>query len=352
MTPIEDTTRRAAILGDMLTLPPLGQMGRHKYGPFLRGALELFGADGATVGFWVSPQEFRRYRALAAEAGGKIHEDVLDPGPDQGALRDVLRQGNTELLATLPDPRFSPDVEGYPGHDSVSCLLTGLRMRDEPPAALTLHRFDGEPFTPEDHKLASDYSPLFAAALDNLRRFGRAEELSITDGLTGVYNYRYLRSALDREVARARRFREEFCIIMLDVDHLKDYNDVHGHLQGSEVLRRLAQVVMGEMRAADVLAKYGGDEFVVILPETLREGARTLAERIRAAVEAHAFPGEGDGMKITTSMGVAQFPEDGETTRELLEAADNALYQAKRSGRNRVTAVAGAPSPEGIGESE
>ncbi|HMB70803.1 MAG TPA: GGDEF domain-containing protein, partial [bacterium] len=162
---------------------------------------------------------------------------------------------------------------------------------------------------------------------------------------------RYLRSALDREVARARRFREDFSIIMLDVDHLKSYNDIHGHLQGSEVLRRLAQVVMGELRASDVLAKYGGDEFVVILPQTERDGARTVAERIRAAVEAHEFPGEGDGMKITTSMGISQFPEDGETTRELLEFADNSLYQAKRTGRNRVSiASAGPSSPEGIGD--
>jgi diguanylate cyclase (GGDEF)-like protein len=106
------------------------------------------------------------------------------------------------------------------------------------------------------------------------------------------------------------------------------------------VLRRLAQLVLAELRGADVVAKYGGDEFVIILPQTLRDGAVVLAERIRAAVEAHAFPGEGDGMKITTSMGIAQYPEDGETTRDLLQAADATLYRAKRTGRNRVAALA------------
>ncbi len=335
-----------------MTLPPLGQMGRHKYGPFLRGALDLFEADGASVGFWVSPQELRRYRAQSGEAGNEIHEDVLDPGPREGGLlREVLRAGSTERLETLPRDDFDPEVEGYPGHDSVSCLFVGLKMRDEPPAVLVLHRFLGSaPFTSADQDRAQDLSSVFAAALDNLRRFSRAEELSITDGLTGAFNYRYLRSALDREVARARRFREEFSIIMLDVDHLKEYNDVHGHLQGSEVLRRLAQVVMGELRAADILAKYGGDEFVVILPQTPRAGASTLAERIRAAVEAHAFPGEGEGMKITTSIGISQFPEDGETTREILEAADNQLYSAKRTGRNKVVMTGEGSSPEGIGE--
>ena len=219
-------------------------------------------------------------------------------------------------------------------------------MRDEPPAALVLHRFRGEPFDEAERRLAEDSAALLAAALDNLRRFGRAEELSITDGLTAVYNYRYLRSALDKEVARARRFGEVFSLIMLDVDRLKEYNDVYGHLRGSEVLRRLAQVVLSELRSADMVAKYGGDEFVIILPQTNRLGACTLAERIHGAVEAHSFPGEEEGMSITSSMGIAQFPDDGEVSRDLLESADNALYEAKRKGRNQVTAEASSSDSE------
>jgi len=342
----ESLARSFGILGGMLALPPLGQVGPQKYAAFLRGGLELFGADAATVGFWISPDELRRFRAQAGEAGGDVYEDSLDPGLTEGALRSVLRSGGCVLLDPQRDAGFDPHVEGYPGHDSVSCLLVGLKMRDEPPAVLTLHRFRGEPFEPGDRRLAEASAPLFAAALDNLRRFGRAEELSITDGLTAVYNYRYLRSALDKEVARARRFGEVFSLIMLDVDHLKEYNDVYGHLRGSEVLRRLAQVVLSELRSADIAAKYGGDEFVIILPQTGREGACTLAERIRSSVEAHSFPGEEEGMRITSSMGIAQFPDDGETSRELLEAADAALYAAKRRGRNRVAAEASSRRAE------
>ena len=327
-----------AVLARMLNLPPLGQVGSQRYGPFLRATLDLVGADGASVGFWVSPHEMRRIRVLAGEVAREVHEDLLDPGPADGPLRRALRQGSA-VLASPPGEGFDPRVDGFPGADSTSALFVGLRMRDEPPAVLALYRFGAQPFTEEQRVLAEESAALFAAALDNLRRFARAEELSITDGLTGVYNYRYLRSALDREVARAKRFREEFSIIMLDVDHLKEYNDVHGHLQGSEVLRRLARVVLGELRAVDVLAKYGGDEFVIILPQARRDGARILAERIRAAVFAYEFPGEDGGMKITTSMGVAQFPDDGEGSRELLEAADRALYEAKRTGRNRVSEV-------------
>jgi diguanylate cyclase (GGDEF)-like protein len=340
-------TGQALALARMLSLPPLGQIGRLKFGPFLRTGLELLGADAISVGFWISPHELRRFRARAGESAAEIHEDVLDPGRREGAMCLALREGRTILVASpASDPGYAPDIEGYPGHESTACLFVGLRLRDEPPCVLALHRFAGEPFSEKDRHTCEQLSPLFAAALDNLRRFGRAEELSITDGLTGVYNYRYLRSALDKEIARAARFRERFSIIMLDVDHLKEYNDVHGHLQGSEVLRRVAQVMMGELRGVDVVAKYGGDEFVIILPRTIREGAGIVAERIRAAVEAHEFPGEEEGMRITSSMGIAQFPDDGETARDLLESADNALYVAKRSGRNRVTPVASSSTSD------
>jgi len=328
-------TQQAPLLADLLALPPLGQIGRQRYGPFLRAALRLFGAQGATVGFWVSPHEIRRFRVRAGEGGGDVHEDVVDPGRMDGPVGQALEKGASVVLA---GERAQPEGGDYPGHDSTACLLVGLRMRDEPPALLALHRFDGAAFTDHDREAARTVSPLLATALDNLRRFSRAEELSITDSLTGVYNYRYLRSALDKEVARARRFGEKFSIIMLDVDHLKDYNDLHGHLRGSEVLRRLAQLVLTQLRGADVVAKYGGDEFVVILPQTDRAGAGILAERIRSAIEQHEFPGESDSAKITSSMGIAQFPEDGESTRDLLDVADGALYQAKRTGRNKVTA--------------
>ncbi len=331
----------AGLLARLVALPPLGQIGPARYAGFLRAAADLFEADGAGVSFWVSPHEVRRLCALSGEVCREIHEEVLDPGSADGPMRRALRQGGVIAHGPGSAGAFDPRVDGFPGRDAAATLHVGLRMRDEPPASLSLARFDaGRPFEAAQQERARELAPLFAAALDNLRRFARAEELSITDGLTGVYNYRYLRSAMDREVARAKRFREEFAIIMLDVDHLKEYNDVHGHLQGSEVLRRLAQIVLGELRATDILAKYGGDEFVVILPQTPRDGARVLAERIRAAVSAYEFPGETAGTKITTSMGIARFPDDGEGTTELLEAADAALYGAKRGGRNRVSQAA------------
>jgi diguanylate cyclase (GGDEF)-like protein len=173
-------------------------------------------------------------------------------------------------------------------------------------------------------------------ALKNAREFERTQTLSITDGLTGAYNYRFLIHALRKEIGRSERFGDEFSIIMLDVDGLKEYNDVHGHLRGSGVIRSVAHIVSDKLRSIDMLCKYGGDEFVVILPRTSMEGAARAAERIRGAIDSRRFVGEEVTGSITASMGIASFPEDGATVEELISSADKALYRAKRHGRNLV----------------
>ncbi len=173
-------------------------------------------------------------------------------------------------------------------------------------------------------------------AIRNAREFERTQTLSITDGLTGAYNYRFLIDTLRKEIGRSDRFKEKFSIIMLDVDGLKEYNDTHGHLRGSAVIRSVAQIVSQKLRSIDMLCKYGGDEFVVVLPRTPKKGAALAAERIRVAIDKHRFPGEDLTGKITASMGIASFPEDGGTVPELISSSDKALYKAKRHGRNLV----------------
>jgi two-component system, cell cycle response regulator len=184
-----------------------------------------------------------------------------------------------------------------------------------------------------------------AIAIENGKLYRRAEQLAITDDLTQVYNYRFLKMALRREVKRAARFSQTFSVLMVDVDNLKHYNDQNGHLRGSEVLRTVAQIVVREARSIDLVAKYGGDEFVVILPQTTREGAIVLAERVKVSVENTAFPLVPPGV-ITVSLGVATYPANGITAGELLEGADIALYAAKQSGKNRVETAGGDPDDE------
>jgi diguanylate cyclase (GGDEF)-like protein len=180
-------------------------------------------------------------------------------------------------------------------------------------------------------------------ALETLRLSQRVEKLAITDDLTQVYNYRFLKSALRREIKRASRFGQELSLVMLDVDNLKTYNDRHGHLRGSYLLKRLARLLAEQVRSFDLIAKYGGDEFTLILPQTGKEGALVVAERMRTVVEAHAFPLAPPG-QITISLGIATYPNEAREARALVRAADGALYRAKQNGRN-CTVCAEDPLP-------
>jgi len=158
------------------------------------------------------------------------------------------------------------------------------------------------------------------------------ERLSITDDLTGLYNRRYLMDALANEARRSRRLKHPFTLLMLDVDHFKEYNDAHGHLAGDAALARIATILREVTRDVDCAARYGGEEFAVVLPETEAAGATETAQRIQTRLARDDVVGG----KLTLSVGVAQFPLDGDGPEELLAGADAALYQAKREGRNRV----------------
>ena len=155
-----------------------------------------------------------------------------------------------------------------------------------------------------------------------------------------MFNFRYLKTALRRELRRAGRYQQELALVMIDVDNLKAYNDRNGHMRGSLLLRELAGLFAQQVRSFDIVAKYGGDEFSLILPQTDRAGGMVVAERMRAVVEAHAFPLAAPG-QITVSSGVAMFPQDAEDPIRLIQASDRCLYLAKRNGRNRVETIWG-----------
>jgi two-component system, cell cycle response regulator len=165
--------------------------------------------------------------------------------------------------------------------------------------------------------------------------------LSNTDGLTGLANHRHFRKIIDQETYRSKRYGHRFCLLMIDVDHFKVYNDLNGHPAGDRALRTMAQVLMDNVRATDFVARYGGEEFAVILPETALDAGLEISRNLRRLVESSKFEAaEGlPGGRMTVSIGIASFPADAATADELLEAADAALYVAKRQGRNRVCAV-------------
>ena len=166
-------------------------------------------------------------------------------------------------------------------------------------------------------------------------------ELSITDSLTGLYNRKHLMEVLAKEVARAERYQRPLALLMIDIDHFKVYNDTCGHLAGDEVLRTIAAIFRGSIRGSDCAGRYGGEEFLIILPETAADGAGRIADRIRSRMAEQDFPAGSQTVKITISGGVASFPSHGRKPESLLRSADAALYRAKESGRNRVVPATG-----------
>lgn len=171
----------------------------------------------------------------------------------------------------------------------------------------------------------------------------RLERLAVTDGLTGVFNHRRFQEQLQGELLRSERHNRPMAVLMVDVDFFKKVNDAMGHPAGDELLRRLAEVLSRDLRQTDMIARYGGEEFGVILPETTKSEAMQVAERMRQAVENRINTPESSWpTRVTVSIGVATFPEDGRTGEQVLTSADQAMYVAKRAGRNRVIGARGS----------
>jgi len=187
-----------------------------------------------------------------------------------------------------------------------------------------------------------------AIALDNALRVARAEALSVTDDLTQLYNSRYLSQVLRRETKRASRSGRPLSLLFIDLDGFKSVNDRHGHLFGSRALVEAAGLIRLSARETDVVARFGGDEFALILPDTGSEGAAAVGERIRDRIAAHSFlRGDGLAIHLTVSVGVATLPDVAASTEGLIQAADEAMYHVKDHGKDGIY-IAGSGSEERI----
>lgn len=192
-------------------------------------------------------------------------------------------------------------------------------------------------FRPRDLHMLTTLASYAVIAIQNANLFEQARRLAVTDGLTELHNHRYLYEALERMLERARRDAQPLSLIMLELDNFKRFNDAHGHQSGDEVLRTIAMLLRRGSRPSDVVARYGGDEFMVVLPNANRTAALETAERLRRAVEAYPLVlGDDVIATVTLSVGVATYPADGLTVDAMVEAVDRAQYIAKRSGGNKV----------------
>ena len=186
------------------------------------------------------------------------------------------------------------------------------------------------------HRLRQGREELAKVNTTLRKRNKKLQELSVTDSLTGLHNHKHLMEKLASEVTRSERHEHPFAVLMIDIDYFKKYNDTYGHQAGDDVLRRMAAIFMESVRSSDYVARYGGEEFMIVLPETGMEKAMNGAKRIRKRLAREKFGNGRNQISITISVGIATYPDHGEDPETLISKADAALYQAKKTGRNKV----------------
>ena len=223
-------------------------------------------------------------------------------------------------------------VEGL--KETVSEMCVPLMAFGETLGVLALDSSGAEAFLPEDVHTLEAVADMCATAIQNAHYFERVRQMAYLDGLTGIFNRRFFEMRIGEEVERASRYNLTLAVIMIDIDHFKRINDEFGHLLGDEVLKQISRIFSEHLRKPDVLCRFGGEEFAVLLPETTGERALSVAEKLRQMVSAFPFP--GIPRPVTFSAGIADLPRHGRSRDELVQAADAALYAAKQAGRNRV----------------
>ncbi len=258
----------------------------------------------------------------------------------------VQKGGLTSMILNSREPVIVSDVHQLSSFDNPMMLNEGVRSLMASPliaegrivGILYVSDFVVRKFTPREIGLLSLASGMAANIIDKAKMLETAMLSSITDDLTGLYNHRYFTQCLANEVGRAERYRLNFVLVMIDIDDFKLYNDTHGHPKGNVVLRQVAGILRDHCRAIDVIARFGGEEFSIIMPETTSEKVFPVIDRLRKEVSLFPFEGRErqPGGCVTISMGVATYPANGDELRLLIERADAALYEAKRHKKNCV----------------
>lgn len=236
------------------------------------------------------------------------------------------------------DTRFFRSIDKITHFNTRCVLAVPLIVRGKLVGVVELvNRLDGKPFDENDLKIMQTISMHAAIALETAVLYQMTRELSVTDDLTGLYNARFLRDSLEREIQSAQQRNSTVSFIFMDLDHFKKINDVHGHLRGRAVLKEVAGRIQPHVRENDIVARYGGDEFVIVMPDAGAETAMQVAEKIRKKIKNGLFlKDEGLDLSLTASFGVATFPINAKSKNDLINMADEAMFSAKRKKRDSV----------------
>ncbi len=271
---------------------------------------------------------------------GPLKEMTFQAG--EGIAGEVLKRGEAIYVKDAgEESRFAKKAIEIHG----SVLAVPLSYKGTTIGVANFGRDRSNAFGTHDIKMLTLAANQIALAIANARLYTQTRELSVTDELTGVFNRRHFSQVLQLEWKRANRFKRDLSLLMVDVDYFKHYNDTYGHLKGDEVLRKLGSLLDENLRDVDTIARFGGEEFVVLLPDTDKRGALAVAEKLRHLVQEKVAG-------ITVSVGVANYPEDVQEIDDLIDHADIALYDAKDQGRNKVTMYHPTPDREIPGREE
>lgn len=290
--------------------------------------------DGFSMLIWNEETDSLEVKAYSGNYPEAAAGAVIRRG--EGIAGRTVQTGRPRLIA---DVREEPEYVQFGGlhPDARSLLVVPLLVHDKVIGVLHVTRSEVGAFTPYDLAFFSAMANQLAIAVDNARLYEYQRERATTDALTSLCNHGCFQSQLDEEISRVRRYDHSMSLLMLDIDKFKSFNDQFGHQAGDEVLRAVAAVLRSHTRDVDTVARYGGEEFAVILPETPLENARIVAERIRASVEDArvSIPDQPEPLRVTISIGATLYKYT-DSKNEFIDRADQALYQAKDQGRNRI----------------
>lgn len=279
--------------------------------------------------------------AVAISAVGESLKGVRLP-KGHGVAGWVAVNGESLIIPDVrTDPRFAAEFDQKLSFTTRSIACVPIKNQEQIFGVIELiNSHEDGIFDEADERILVTIADFAGIAIANAKSITKIKQLVITDDLTGLYNSRYFFEQVDYEVARAKRYETPLSLVFFDLDRFKRVNDTYGHLDGSRLLAEVGAIVQKNIRKTDRAARYGGDEFVIILPQTEKAGARVLATKLLEALHDYPFvSNSGDRLKVTGSFGIASFPEDAVTASELINAADEAMYRVKETGRDGVLAA-------------
>jgi len=289
----------------------------------------------------MDPEKRELYFQIATGKGADALKDVrIKLG--QGVAGWVAQTGEIVVVPdTSQDSRFFAQVDQRTAMETRSIVAVPVRFRDQCLGVIELINCIGsEGFSQRDMAFLEALADYAAIAIENARHVQRIHELTITDDCTSLYNARHLNFMLDTEIYRSHRYAFEFSLIFIDLDHFKNVNDTYGHLMGSKLLAEIGQAIKDKCRLIDLAFRYGGDEFVVLLPQTSKENAFGVARRLHKLIRETIWLKETNlNVTVTASVGIACYPTDSRTKTELLHLADEAMYLVKNTTRDNVAAA-------------